>query len=166
MDIRNISDSQRNIVFIGLLLIIVIGVFLTNYLGNKQDQIFQEDTNQYKYGLYLLKEKKITEAGQVLKPLVVKYNDNHEILRAYSIVQQYDRNYEEAAISLQKAQELNNFLIKDPTFLAQYGEVLYMIKDYKKAKVYLEEAVKLNPDKDILEAVNKLLYQIEMIEKK
>lgn len=155
------NDQKRNIVFLVLITLIIVSIFIINNIGNKQDKVLAEENNQYRYALQLLSENKHTEAEPLLNELVEKHPNNDEIIWRYAAVQSNLKNYDKALPLFQKAQDLNVFLIKNSQFLAQFGEALYKAGELEKAKVYLNESVKQNPDEQTLKLVKSLLSEIE-----
>lgn len=156
-----ISDKSRNLIFLSLITILIICVFVTNNIGKKQDKVFAEEGNQFKYALQLLSENKATEAEPLLKDLAEKHPENYEIIWKYGTVQSQLQNFEEAQVLFQQAQDENLTLVRNALFLAQYGEVLYNLGDLEKAKVYLEESLKYNPDEKVMDAINTMLENIK-----
>lgn len=156
-----VSDKTRNIVFFILTTFIIICLFVVNNIGNEQDKVYAEESNKFKYAVQLLSENKVSEAEPLLKDLVEKHPENYEISWRYATTQSLLQNFEEAKALFQHAQDLNLTLVKDGTFLAQYGEVLYNLGEFDKAKVYLEESLKFNSNEQINKAVNTLLENIK-----
>lgn len=155
------SDKSRNLIFLCLIAIIVICLFIVNNIGNKQDKVFADEGNQYKYALQLLSQNKATEAEPLLKNLADKHPENYEVIWKYGTVQSQLKHFDQAQALFQKAQDENVTLVRDSVFLAQYGEVLYHLGDTEKAKVYLEESLKYNPNEQISKSVQTLLGSLE-----
>lgn len=155
------SDKSRNLIFICLIGIIIVCLFVVNNIGNKQDKVFADEGNQYKYALQLLSQNKATEAEPLLKDLADKHPDNYEVVWKYGTVQSQLKHFDQAQALFQKAQDENVTLVRDSVFLAQYGEVLYNLGDLEKAKVYLEESLKYNPNEQVSKSVNTLLGSIK-----
>ncbi|EKN62799.1 tetratricopeptide repeat protein [Schinkia azotoformans] len=155
------SDKTRNLTFLCLTGIIIVCLFVVNNIGNKQNKVFAEESNQFKYALHLLSQNKVTEAEPLLKDLADKHPDNYEVIWNYGIVQLQLKNFEQARALFQQAQDENVTLVKNSAFLAHYGEVLYNLGDLEKARVYLEESLKFNPNEQVLNSVNNLLETIK-----
>lgn len=155
------SDKTRNLTFLCLTGIIIVSLFVVNNIGNKQDKVFAEESNQFKYALHLLSQNKITEAEPLLKDLVDKHPENFEVIWTYGTVQSQFKNFDQARALFQRAQGLNVTLVKSPVFLAEYGEVYYNLGDLEKAKIYLEESLKFNPNEQVSNSVNTLLEDIK-----
>ncbi|WP_084523831.1 tetratricopeptide repeat protein [Adhaeribacter aquaticus] len=66
--------------------------------------------------------------------------------------------------NLDKAKSMSEKLVKqnpkEATYLDTHAWVLYKLKEYKEARKYLEEAVSLKKDADILEHYGDVLYQL------
>lgn len=159
-----ISDKSRNLIFFCFIAIIIVSLIVVNNIGSKQDKVFAEDIQRYNYALQLLSENKPSEAQPLLKELFEKYPDNYEVIWGYGIVQSQLRNFEQAHLFYQQAQEKNITLVRDPLFLVQYGELLLNLGEEEKAKVYLEESLKQNPSEQIINAANSLLGIISRID--
>lgn len=158
------SDKSRKIVFFLILVMITVSLIIVNNVSNKQDKAFSEDNAQYRHALQLLSEGKADEAAQFLTSLVEEYPDNPELVWKYATLLSQKKDYEKAQTLFHKAQDKNLFLIRDPLFLAQYGEVLYRNGDYQKAKVYLQETLNQYPNEELSKLVNSMLTEIQKLE--
>lgn len=158
------NDKLRNLTFFLIIVILSVCLFVTNNISKKQDKVFAEESNQFKYALQLLSEDKAQEAEPLLKDLSEKHADNYEIIWNYGTLQSHLKKYDMAEPLFQKAQKLNVLLVKNPLFLAQYGEVLYNLGEFEKSKVYLEESLKYNPDEKMIGVINTMLENIKQKE--
>ncbi len=155
------NDKTRNLIFLCLTGIVIICLFVVNNIGNKQDKVFAEEGNQYIYALHLIAENKVTEAEPLLKDLAEKHPDNYEVIWKYGTVHLLLKNFDQAQALFQEAQNDNVTLVRDPVFLAQYGEVLFNQGELEKAEIYLEESLRFNSAEEVKNAVITMLANIE-----
>jgi len=102
--------------------------------------------------------KEYTKSDAAYESVLVTDPDNAHVLNNYSYYLSL-RNQ-----NLNKAKSMAERLVKanpqEATYLDTYGWVLYKLKDYAGARKYLEAALNLKKDADVLEHYGDVLYQI------
>lgn len=131
------KDSTRKYILIGLVLLIVIGLFTAKVLGKQQDEEFAMDDALYEQVSQLYSEGKYEEAAQYSTELLQRQPDSEAVNYIGGLVAANTNEYEQAAILLQKTVELNPYKVEDSVFMLQFGEVLYGAERYADAQIVL-----------------------------
>ncbi|GEN35163.1 tetratricopeptide repeat protein [Aneurinibacillus danicus] len=157
---ESVSGKSRNMIVYGLTLLAVVCIPIGVWLGNKQDEKYRADYETYQRAQQQSKEGKFAEAGKAYQALLSTYPDSYVLLWRYGLSLAAEKKYEEADKYFLKAQKQRPFLVRNQRYLIQYGEVLYRLGNYTKAKKYLEEGRKLNTDPQLSEMALPLLNDI------
>ncbi|MER2000350.1 MAG: hypothetical protein ABS882_11270 [Lysinibacillus sp.] len=133
-----IKESTRKYILIGLVLLIVIGLFTAKVLGKQQDEEFAMDDVLYEQVSQLYSEGKYEEAAQYSTELLQRQPDSEAVNYIGGLVAANTNEYEQASILLQKTLELNPHKVDDAVFMLQFGEVLYGAERYADAYTVLD----------------------------
>ncbi|MFT9849636.1 tetratricopeptide repeat protein [Aneurinibacillus sp. REN35] len=152
------AGKMRNIVFYVLLSTLFAGVITSIILGEKQDKRFAQDSQLFNQANNELKQGNFSKSESVYNQLITKHSNSYILLWRYALSLSGQGKYKEANQYFLKAREIRPFLLRNPQFLAQYGESLYRSGDYKKAERYLIESQKISiqagsPSSPVIEAI-------------
>jgi predicted Zn-dependent protease len=157
---ESVSGKSRNMIVYGLTLLAVVCIPIGVWLGNKQDEQYQADYETYQRAQQYSQEEKFAEARKAYQALLSTHPESYVLLWRYGVSLAAEKKYEEADKYFLKAQKQRPFLVRNQRYLIQYGEVLYRLGNYTKAKKYLEEGRKLNTDPQLSEMALPLLNDI------
>lgn len=158
---NNKKSSLTNWIFFAIVLVsFVIAIFI-HQSGKKQDSVFLEEYQQYSYAIELLNENKSHEAQMILEQLVMSHTNSPYLLWYYGLSLAMVEDYDKSIEMLQNALEKRPFLIKDPNFTHNLGEVYFFHSEYEKAKVYLEYCLNLDITDEQKQRIQILLNLID-----
>ncbi|MED0676157.1 tetratricopeptide repeat protein [Aneurinibacillus thermoaerophilus] len=158
---EKITGQTRNIIVYVFVLLTIVCLSVAIVLGGKQDDKYQADFQTYQTAQQQLQEGKFAEAEKSYQTLLASYPGSYTLLWKYALALAAQQKYKEADQYFLKAQKQRPFLVQNQRYLIQYGEVLYKLGNYKKAKKYLEEGRKLNKDPQLSAMAEPLLKEID-----
>ncbi|WP_458411713.1 tetratricopeptide repeat protein [Schinkia sp. CFF1] len=151
------KSSTVKYIFLGILLFVLIGIIYTNSVGKKQAVVYKKDFGEYQQAVQLLKSNQAPQAIETLEQLVVKHPDEYKLYYQLGLAYSGLKDYNKAAIYLQRAVDIRPALLEDQTFTFKMGESLYHIKQLDLARAYLEKPV----TKEFQAQKDELLQSIE-----
>lgn len=158
-----ITDKSVRYLVAGIITILIFGLSYSSFTGKKQDEKFLNGQITYNQALQYIEEEKYDQALPILK-LVAKEYPSSSVVRYYlgstfAIIGEW----KSAAQEYQQILDLNPYMVEDPTFMIQFGNILINAEKLDEAKVVLERCKQLSvPDQipDYLDQVKMLLMQI------
>ena len=157
----NISGKYRNYIFIAILGIIIIVLITEFSVAGQQDKAYGDNYQRYQQTIQLIKEKKYTEAQQVIAQLDKSSQESHQVIYFQAICAANTGDYLSAAEYMQKVREVRPAYLADQKYLVQYGVILFRLGEYERAKLYLLESKKYNNNLDSAKTADDYLMQIE-----
>ncbi|WP_027415572.1 tetratricopeptide repeat protein [Aneurinibacillus terranovensis] len=162
---KHLTGEKRNLLTYLLLIVGVLSIIITAMLGQAQNDQFAQDSQESQLINQLLNQSKYNEAGNKLKELLQNYPDNYFLQWEYGLSLYNQGKIAQADQYYTKAREQRPVLVQNPTYLAQYGEVLQAEGQLDRAKKYLLEAKKVNTNPQLNGQIDKVLKSMG-IEKK
>jgi tetratricopeptide (TPR) repeat protein len=149
--------KTNNYVIITILIMIFGSIIYGNIAGKRQNAERYNDNLQYKVSLEELQKNNIDVGINSLLDLSAKYPDNYLLLRYLGLSYGIKEDYQTAASYYQRVVDQRPFIVMDPSFSLQYGQILYNLKAYSAAKQYFEHSKTLGGSEDYLNQVEELL---------
>lgn len=146
-----------NQVFYLLIGVVIISLLIVASIAGKQNEYYLDQHQQYLKGASLVKEGKYKEALTVFGGLNRGFADSYQVLYLKGASHLQNRQFSEAAKSLEQALKQKPALLQDHNFLYLCGEVYYQQQDYGKARLYWEQSLKFAPDREFKDKINQLL---------
>lgn len=160
-----IKEVTRKYIFIGLLILIIIGVIVANILAKKQDEEFATEDFLYNQALQLYKDGDYERAQLLVSELTIERADSEIVNYLAGLIAASNNEYESASILMQKSLDINPYKVENAIFMLQFGEILFLAKRYEDAKIVLNRCKDAGwtPEDypDYQEQVQNMLTQIE-----
>jgi predicted Zn-dependent protease len=155
------KGKQRNVVVYIIALLFTAGITYGSIAANSQDRIFASRSQEYEKAVSEMGQGNFSKSEQMFKNLLNSNPDSYILMWQCAISLMQQKKYEEAEQYFVKTQNQRPFIVKNQQYLAQYGETLYHIGNYKKAEKYLVEAKQLNTKPEITKQIEPVLAEIE-----
>lgn len=137
------SSTNRKYIFIGVILIVIIGLFIAYFLGKKQDQKFAHEDALYNALVQHLQEEKY-EDSLIIADNLKKQQQESEILNyAIALAAANTGEFEKAVSHMQRTMDFNPHKVEDSMFMLQYAEMLLFAEREADAKIVLERCTTL-----------------------
>ncbi|ATP39027.1 hypothetical protein CSE16_02745 [Solibacillus sp. R5-41] len=164
----NLKESTRKYILLGALLFIIVGLISAKVLANGQDTQFTKEDALYQQAAQLYSDGNYAEALDYMKELLVAQPKSEAVNYLGGLVAANAKEYEQAAILLQKTLDINPHKVEDAMFMLQFGEVLVLAERKEDAKTVLvrcqESAWAPEDFPEYQNRVAELLAQIENIQ--
>lgn len=154
------SDRIRNTIFLVFLTLTILVTIIACSVAAGQDRLFLTGYNQYLQVHQLINQDKYTEAEPIIADLVKKQSGTYQLLWMYGLCLAENGKPADGLKYMQKAREIRPALVINQSYLVQYGETLYNMRDYAEAKRYLLESKKYQKDNIYTQKADQLLQQI------
>jgi predicted Zn-dependent protease len=155
-----VKRNSRYII-LGMLILCLVVLETTYYLGKEFNQEKQTDFENYTYAIQLIQAKQSDRAIVILKTLDEKYPENIYIYKYLGLAYTQEGDAKTGLTYFQEMLTLNPIVELDPSFMLQYGEVLYYNEKYKEAEVVLETAINKGNVGTFKEQMTDLLSKIK-----
>ncbi len=132
-----LKEKSRRYILLCIVCIIVIGIIGAKSMGKGQDKEFKKGADLYTATYSLVSEGKYTEAMPMISELLKLEPDSETANYLGSLVYANNGDYQQAAILMQKALDVNPYNVEDAMFMLQFGEVLFFAERYEDAKMVL-----------------------------
>jgi predicted Zn-dependent protease len=149
-----------NAIAVSSLAVGIVLIIVTFSLGMKQNVQFLKNENRYSQAYKLFNEGSYEQAETLLSYLLSENPDNYTLNWDIAVSLSKQGRNNDAAKYFARAREIRPFLVLDPRFLYENGEVLLKVGDVEKAKRYLERAKQSTTDSNLLNQIDKLLGSI------
>lgn len=138
-------------------------IFVIYSIGASKDQnnAFTEDEDTFQNAIYLMRQANFAEALPVLQDVLRNQPDSYLATLNYGHSLIKLGRFEDAKIYLDKAREQRPFVVTNPTYLLDYGNVLYAEGKYKEAKKYFLFFQENNKNPAITDKVNQMLTDLD-----
>jgi predicted Zn-dependent protease len=147
----------KNYVLISILIMVLGSVIYGNIVGKKQNEERYNNYLQYNATIEELQKNNIDVGINSLQDLAGKYPDNYLLLRYLGLSYGLKEDYQTASSYYQRVVDQRPFIVMDPSFSLQYGQILFNIQEYSAAKQYFEHSKTLGGSEDYLNQVEELL---------
>ncbi len=155
-----ITDKIRNKIFFAVLSITIISLLIAGDLAQKQNLLLAHNQETYQQGIAALQSGDFENAIQLFSSLQPSYGDSFQALYYTAVCYSYLKDFNQARIYMQKAQEARLAILTEPQFLVEYGEVLYETGDFELSRLYLTRALKLGPKQETIERANTVMSKL------
>lgn len=133
-----INDSIRKYILLGIILMIVGGVFVSKIMGAKQDEEFALDDALYQQATNLNSEGNYSEAAVYSQELLKRQPDSEIANYLGGLLAVQTGEVQQAVILLQKVLDINPYKAEDAMFMLRFAEVLILAERNEDAKIVLE----------------------------
>lgn len=133
----NLSESNRKSILLTVVGVIIIGIIVAKWMGNKQDEQFVYEEQLYNTVAQYVNEENAQEASTYLQELLKTQSDDEEVNYLAAIVYAKMEDTEAAAVHMQKTLDINPHKVEDAMFMLQFGEILFFAQRYDDAKTVL-----------------------------
>ncbi|MDW2876415.1 MULTISPECIES: tetratricopeptide repeat protein [Bacillaceae] len=155
------KDKYRKFVLLGLVALVGAGTIYTYIAGENQDKRYIEDFQQYQVALGEMQEDQIGNAKEKMLHLHNKYHDQANITRNLGLIYAMEGDFEKAALYYQKAVDQMPFIVQDPLFSLQFGEMLFYKGELGISQQYIEHGKAVGLPDEYVQRADELLAQIE-----
>jgi tetratricopeptide (TPR) repeat protein len=157
----NQINSYIKYLILGMVIVCLIVFSITFYIGKSENMDSKNDFDSYSNAVQLINSNQTEQAILQLKVLIEKYPNNSYITRMLGIAYSSSGDFKLASYYCQESLKLHPTLQLDIDFMVQYGEILYFNGEYKKAKVFLDHALKLSEARSHKKEINNILLKIQ-----
>lgn len=133
-----LNEKHRKYILLSIVSIIIVSFIVAKFIGKSQDEQFKKEVDLYAAASSLVSERKYTEATPIIGELLKLKPDSEATSYLGSIVYANNGDFQQAAILMQKALDINPYKVEDPMFMLQFGEILFFTERYEDAKIVLE----------------------------
>lgn len=139
----------------------VFAFIIIAQIASQQDQYNEEQYNAFRQMIDYSQQGEFAMAIEQYGQLEPEFADNYQaqiaVAYSYAGLNQLDQ----AQKYLDKARNDNRNILENPEYLALYGNILYLKKDYAGAEDYLNKCLQASPRDTTREQVKKILDSIE-----
>ena len=156
--------KQNNIIFYIFTFCIVVSFIVIGVVISQHEKIWFSEYQQFETARNLIENNKPNEALVNLIPLIKneRYKKSVTVIWTLGLAQAGIGDYENALKNLSEVRIIKPFVLKDPFYLMQYGEALYLSKDYNNAYNYFMAAKELNNDEKYSQFIDQILTEIAL----
>lgn len=157
------NGRTRNLIACVTLILVIIIVISTIYIGNQQDAVFSNNSQNFQAAQAYLQQNP-TYSLELYQQLLTTHADSYLLWWDAANALSAQGNYRQAAQYYAKAAQLRPIIISDQQFLLPYSQALYSLGQYSKAHSLLIHAFPNqysdNNDPVITQKVKSLLQAI------
>lgn len=158
-----IDGYSRNRVFLAVIVIILFLLIISAMQAKKQNTHYLAQHNIFIQMVELGKQGQYEEVLKAYNQLEPGYAEDFQsfltVAYAYAALNELEKAEEHLDKALQKSPDLAD----NAEYLALYGNVLYLKKDYPSAKSYLIRSLKNSPKDDTKQQVEHILSCINKV---
>ena len=155
-----IGDVLRNRIYLCVVSIVVILLFINMIQASNQNQQYLTQYGLFQQVIQSCSQGDYNTTIELYQQLPPGYSDNFQALMTAAYAYAATNNETKARELLDQALENYPELQNDTQYLALYGNVLFLQKDYKNARIYLERCLEQSPDdatkKQIRDLMNRM----------
>lgn len=155
-----LQKINRNKIFYILLSATALALIVIYALAEQQNKGYWQDYLASEEVVKLLADDRNQQAGQILKDLVPRHPESHQISWYYAIYLANTGQYQNAQDYYNRAMELFPDIITNEVFLWRYGENLYNLGQVEEAKQYLEQCSSTSINPEIKKEADQILERI------
>lgn len=139
---RPLPLTRNAILFVAVVVALAI-LALTASAAGRESAAHRRDWEAYQSVTRLIDEQKsFQEAERVLADLLKRNPNSYILLWRYGFTQAVAGRHADALDYYEQARRLNRYLVHDANYLILVGDSFFRTGEYRKAKAYLEEAVR------------------------
>ena len=163
-----LKESTRKSIFLFVVAFIVVGIITAKVMAKSQDEQFYYEDYLYSQAYELYANQNFLEAEPTINELLSLKPNSESVNYLAAMIEANNANYGKSAILFQKTMDINAYKSEDPSFMIQFGEVLFYAERYADAKVVLERCRDMGWTLEAVpnyqERISELLTQIENIQ--
>lgn len=137
MILVDIKEKNRNYVLLSIVCIIIGSLIIAKFMGKSQDEQFKKEDGLYAATYSLVSEGKYNEAAPMISELLRLQPNSEAANYLGAMVYANNEDYQQAAILIQKALDINPYNVENAMFMLQFGEILLFAERYEDAKMVL-----------------------------
>ncbi|QOR66336.1 hypothetical protein IM538_21645 [Cytobacillus suaedae] len=155
------KEKPFNYVVYLITIFTIITIIFSMKIGAKQEEEFLKDYQDYQTAIFHLSNNEFDKSNVLFEDLLKTHYKNYNVLKDYGLSLALSGKYSDSVTYYQKALDQRNALVRDPLFLAQFGEILYWNKDYNKSLIFLNESLRYTSDKNQIEVIKNLIKTVQ-----
>lgn len=152
--------AKTNLIFFILIALALVYIVAASVLGTVQDQAFNRDYDLYRTASTMLDQNQPNEAAPIFEELLYRHPDSYILMWNYAIALGGEGRYSDSSYFFAKAEAQRPFIVNNPTFLVQYGRILFTLGQYTQAEKYLKRVQMFTNDPKYLDIVDQTLKDI------
>ncbi|KGR90051.1 hypothetical protein CD30_13835 [Ureibacillus massiliensis 4400831 = CIP 108448 = CCUG 49529] len=133
----NLRESTRRYILLGLVVLVILGVVVSNVMASGQDEQFSIEDALYQQANQLASAGNFEEASVYINELLKTKPNSEAANYLGALIAVNTGEKEQAAILFQKTLDLNPYRVEEPMFMLQLGESFYQAERYVDARVVL-----------------------------
>lgn len=139
----NSLPATRNTILLGAALVTAAVLAFTASAAGRERGVHLRDWAAYQSVTRLIDEQKdYKEAERLLAGVLERNPQSYILLWRYGFTQAVAGRHAEALDYYERARRLNRYLVHDANYLILVGDSLFRTGEYRKARAYLEEAIR------------------------
>ena len=146
-----------------IIVLLIIGLSYTSYLGKKQDEKFESNETTYNKALQYMEQGEFTKALPLLKRVEKEQYDSMIVKYNIGIALANTGNWDRAIQEFQNSLDLNPYKVEEPVFMMQFATLLINEGKYDEAKKVLERCKTLPAPEQIPDYKDRLNAMIKFI---
>lgn len=132
------KELVRRYITVGIIVFIGIGLGVANWMGKKQDSLYQLDSQQYNLMLSEIQNEHYSDALGLGVGLEKKHSNSDNIHYLTGIAATNTGDYEKGVQQFQRVLDINPYKVEEAIFMLQYAEILLYAEKSAEAAVVLE----------------------------
>lgn len=162
-----IIQSIRRYILLFLVVFTVLGLIVANVKAKTQDEQFAYKDSLYQKASHLANLGDYEKADDYIDELLKIQPNNENVNYLGGIIAANTGDIQQASILFKKALDLNPYLVENPVFMFQLGQMLFYSERYDEAKIVLSRCKEMGwtPEEipNYQTIVSELLNSIENI---
>lgn len=159
--ISKVSPDKRNWMYMAILILAILGSIIGCFWGQGQDRVYKDNYRRYQQASLLIGQGKFNTAQEMLNSLDTNFRDSYQVQYRLGICAAAQGNYDQAAVYMHKVRELRPAVLREQSFLLDFGRILYLKGEYDLAGSYLQESKNIGENLDFVAQADKMLQQID-----
>ncbi|MEA4924897.1 MAG: hypothetical protein VB084_06235 [Syntrophomonadaceae bacterium] len=156
---------NRNYIFICIIVIAGLLLAISYTAATEQNRGYRQNYNNFAQAIQLMNQQKYAEAQEILNLLDQDSRQTYQALYVQAICSAKTGDYASAAAFMQQVREAHPAFLMDQQYLEQYGEILYRLGDYDRARLYLSESLKYPNNTLLTKSAQNSLTEIEKLQR-
>lgn len=156
----HINDQQRKLIFLTVLLLALVTLLFCSHIASVQNQQYVQQYKTVQQMSELARQQQYQQVISLYEQLKPGFADSYQAIAIAAYAYKQENNYERAEILCKDAMKVRPSLENEPSFLALYGDILYLNKKSDEARVVLERSLQCSPSEKTSEEIKILLNKI------
>lgn len=131
------SEINRRYILLAIVGVIIVGIFLSEWLGSKQDEQFLYEDQLFNTVQEYVNNGRGQEALPYLQELLETHANSEAVNYMAALVYADTEDMNASAVHMQKVIDINPYKVEDAIFMIQFGEILFFTERYDDAETVL-----------------------------